>query len=204
MFAGLNVSANETSVCIVDDSGRIVREVKVASEPGALLQALRNSAYHLNWTSLRYQLGWKTLHTAGHCYLERGKIAPGRAWCGRDHLGTKYNEGRDHDDDNRHLLAHCGRFPIQRIARTERAGDNVTVLTLAQKNSGYSLKRVGCHVAAETDCRKGLAGALFEVLRTHMGNRPAMTFVRTDNAVGMRDFGTFVHEDVPYVAFKYP
>jgi transposase len=37
-------TVNETSVCIVDDSGRIVREVKVASEPGALLQALGNNA----------------------------------------------------------------------------------------------------------------------------------------------------------------
>ena len=32
-FAGLDVSVKETSVCIVDDTGRIVREVKVASEP---------------------------------------------------------------------------------------------------------------------------------------------------------------------------
>ena len=38
-FAGLDVSVKETSVCIVDDTGRIVREVKVASEPEALLQA---------------------------------------------------------------------------------------------------------------------------------------------------------------------
>jgi transposase len=30
-FAGLDVSVKETSVCIVDDTGRIVREVKVAS-----------------------------------------------------------------------------------------------------------------------------------------------------------------------------
>ena len=29
-FAGLDVSVKETSVCIVDDTGRIVREVKVA------------------------------------------------------------------------------------------------------------------------------------------------------------------------------
>ena len=35
-FAGLDVSVKETSVCIVDDTGRIVREVKVASEPEAL------------------------------------------------------------------------------------------------------------------------------------------------------------------------
>jgi predicted NBD/HSP70 family sugar kinase len=49
-FAGLDVSVNETSVCIVDDSGRIVREVKVASEPSALLQALGNNAYYFKRT----------------------------------------------------------------------------------------------------------------------------------------------------------
>jgi len=36
-FAGLDVSVKETSVCIVDDTGKIVREAKVASEPEALL-----------------------------------------------------------------------------------------------------------------------------------------------------------------------
>jgi hypothetical protein len=45
-FAGLDVSVKETSVCIVDGSGKIVREVKVASEPDALLAVLRNPAYH--------------------------------------------------------------------------------------------------------------------------------------------------------------
>ena len=45
-FAGLDVSVKETSICIVDDTGRIVREAKVASEPGALLQVLKNDAYH--------------------------------------------------------------------------------------------------------------------------------------------------------------
>src|SRR5438094_4503984 len=44
-FAGLDVSVKETSICIVDDTGRIVREVKVASEPEALLQVLRNPIY---------------------------------------------------------------------------------------------------------------------------------------------------------------
>ena len=45
-FAGLDVSVKETSVRIVDDAGKIVREVKVASEPGALLAVLKNPAYH--------------------------------------------------------------------------------------------------------------------------------------------------------------
>ena len=45
-FAGLDVSVKETSVCIVDDTSKIVREVKVASEPAALLAVLKNPAYH--------------------------------------------------------------------------------------------------------------------------------------------------------------
>src|SRR5665647_3373937 len=45
-FAGLDVSVKETSVCIVDDTGRIVREVKVASEPEDLLRVLANPIYH--------------------------------------------------------------------------------------------------------------------------------------------------------------
>ena len=45
-FAGLDVSVKETSVCIVDDTGKITREVKVASEPDALLAVLTNPLYH--------------------------------------------------------------------------------------------------------------------------------------------------------------
>ena len=45
-FAGLDVSVKETSVCIVDDAGKIVREVKVANELDALLAVLTNPACH--------------------------------------------------------------------------------------------------------------------------------------------------------------
>ena len=44
-FAGLDVSVKDTSVCIVDGAGKIVREVKVASEPQALLAVLGNATY---------------------------------------------------------------------------------------------------------------------------------------------------------------
>ena len=40
-FAGLDVSVKETSICIVDDTGKIIREEKVASEPQALLAVLK-------------------------------------------------------------------------------------------------------------------------------------------------------------------
>ena len=43
-FAGLDVSVKETSISIEDNSGKIVREVKVASEPDVLLQVLKNLA----------------------------------------------------------------------------------------------------------------------------------------------------------------
>jgi transposase len=45
-FAGLDVSVNETSICIVDETGRIVREARTASEPDALLAVLKNDACH--------------------------------------------------------------------------------------------------------------------------------------------------------------
>ena len=51
-FAGLDVSVKDTSVCIVDDTGKIVREVKVASEPEALLQVLRGPSYRFYYVSL--------------------------------------------------------------------------------------------------------------------------------------------------------
>ena len=44
-FAGLDVSVKDTSVCIVDDTGRIVHEVKVPSEPESLLAVLKIGAY---------------------------------------------------------------------------------------------------------------------------------------------------------------
>jgi hypothetical protein len=69
-FAGLDVSVKETSICIVDDTGRIVREVKVASEPEALAQVLTNPAYHfkrLGWKSGRCPNGFSVLSTKWAC-----------------------------------------------------------------------------------------------------------------------------------------
>ena len=59
--AGLGVSVKETSVCIVDETGRIVREVKVASEPEALLPVLKNPAItssELDWKPGRCRNGF--------------------------------------------------------------------------------------------------------------------------------------------------
>jgi hypothetical protein len=63
-FAGLDVSVKETSVCIVDDTGRIVKEVKVASEPAALLKVLRSpptASSGLDWRLDRCRNGCSAL-----------------------------------------------------------------------------------------------------------------------------------------------
>ena len=63
-FAGLDVSVKVTSICIVDGTGKIVREVKVASEPEALLAVLKNPAYHfkrIDWKLDRYRNGCSAL-----------------------------------------------------------------------------------------------------------------------------------------------
>ena len=41
-YAGIDVSLNSSSVCVVDESGKIVREVKVASEPVALIHCIKS------------------------------------------------------------------------------------------------------------------------------------------------------------------
>jgi L-amino acid N-acyltransferase YncA len=64
---------------------------------------------------------------------------------------------------------------------------------------------------AEPERGKGLANALFKELRKHMNGRPAMLFIRADNApslqahrkMGMRELGTFTNADVLYVALIY-
>lgn len=39
-YAGLDVSLEETTICVVDESGRIVKELRALSEPPALVAAL--------------------------------------------------------------------------------------------------------------------------------------------------------------------
>ena len=39
-YVGLDVSVKETSVCIIDKAGKVIREVKVATTPVAILAVL--------------------------------------------------------------------------------------------------------------------------------------------------------------------
>ncbi|MDL2407586.1 IS110 family transposase [Rhizobium calliandrae] len=46
-FAGLDVSVQETSICVVDETGRICREMKVVSHPDDLIRVLKNPDWEL-------------------------------------------------------------------------------------------------------------------------------------------------------------
>jgi transposase len=46
-YAGLDVSVKETSVCIIDERGKICREAKVVSHPDDLAAVLNDPAWHL-------------------------------------------------------------------------------------------------------------------------------------------------------------
>ena len=75
-FAGLDVSVKETSVCIVDDTGKIVREVKVASEPEALLAVLKNPATassELDWKPGRCRNGYTARSPKPSCRWSASK-----------------------------------------------------------------------------------------------------------------------------------
>lgn len=46
-YAGLDVSLEETTICVLDAAGRIVREARAASEPEALASALTGFGFAL-------------------------------------------------------------------------------------------------------------------------------------------------------------
>jgi len=64
---------------------------------------------------------------------------------------------------------------------------------------------------AKAERGNGLAGAIFKRLQAHMGSRPAMTFIRSDNTssrqahrkMGMKELGSFLSNDEQYVALSY-
>jgi transposase len=50
-YAGIDVSLKESSICVVDGTGKVVREIKVGSEPEALVLyfAELEFAYQPHW-----------------------------------------------------------------------------------------------------------------------------------------------------------
>lgn len=51
-YVGLDVSVKETAICIVDETGRICREGKVATDPGDLISFLQDKTWRLERVGL--------------------------------------------------------------------------------------------------------------------------------------------------------
>ena len=51
-YVGLDVSVKETSVCVIDGAGKTIRELKVPSEPDAILAALTEDAFAIQRVGL--------------------------------------------------------------------------------------------------------------------------------------------------------
>jgi predicted NBD/HSP70 family sugar kinase len=47
LFVGLDVSVKETAVCVIDDTGKVVCEQKVPTEPDDIVSPLRANSSHL-------------------------------------------------------------------------------------------------------------------------------------------------------------
>jgi len=44
-YAGLDVSLEETAICVVDETGKVIRELRAASEPDALVETLAATGF---------------------------------------------------------------------------------------------------------------------------------------------------------------
>jgi transposase len=51
-FVGLDISVKETAVCVVDETGRICREVKVVSHPDDIIAVLKDSTWNVERVGL--------------------------------------------------------------------------------------------------------------------------------------------------------
>lgn len=51
-FVGLDVSLDETHICVVDEGGRIIKETRAASEPAAIAKAIRHQGRRIEHVGL--------------------------------------------------------------------------------------------------------------------------------------------------------
>ena len=88
-YAGLDVSLELSSVCIVDERGTIISEVKVASEPEALIGFLRTQEVKIGRVGL--ELGF----VAASSDVVRNQIGqPGDRNRRKDHTGRPHTPDR--------------------------------------------------------------------------------------------------------------
>jgi transposase len=63
-YAGIDVSLESSSLCVVDATGRVVREAKITSEPEALTAWLKGLGYEI------VRIAWKQDRSRSGCIAE--------------------------------------------------------------------------------------------------------------------------------------
>jgi hypothetical protein len=79
-FVGLDVSVAETSICIVDDHGKIARERKVPTEPEAIIEALNGSGQLPEHSCARALGGNRRACPSARRAREGGRAGRMRSW----------------------------------------------------------------------------------------------------------------------------
>ena len=77
-YVGLDVSQRETAVCVVGETGQVIFEGKVKSDPGALTNVLRKHAPLPSASALRrvrWQVGYGMNFAGSICLLSASTLA---------------------------------------------------------------------------------------------------------------------------------
>jgi transposase len=71
-YAGIDVSLESSSICVVDGSGRIIREAKVSSEPDTLLTWFKGLGLGFGLARIGLEAGplsqWLSRHAGGRSH----------------------------------------------------------------------------------------------------------------------------------------
>ena len=74
-YVGLDVSVRETSVCVVDETGKLLKEAKVPTEPDAIASLLVKGGYACK----RVGLEARAVQRSGILMIESRWLRPARA-----------------------------------------------------------------------------------------------------------------------------
>ncbi len=152
-YAGLDVSLEETAICVVDGTGRMVKETRAASEPEALITALQALGLPLERIGLEAcsLTAWlhDELRAAGlPAVQDRPQRRPG---AGADHADGLVQAGSRQEPSGQAVALAPGRPPhrAQRDAgdRERRAGGPAQGPADGGQKRRCACARVGAHIA---------------------------------------------------------
>jgi transposase len=129
-YAGLDVSMEETSICVIDGDGEVIAEGKVASEPGALARYLEA------WREELVRIGLEAGATSP--WLHRGLVDLGLpAVCIETRRMKAYAKASPVKTDRRdaHLIALAMRAGLFRAVHVKSEGSQKLRLALTARRT---------------------------------------------------------------------